>query len=378
MADSRRDYTIDDIKAGLLSDLDNVLRQLGIDLAQKGGGKTVGYYKISCPFPGVVDKHPSFLIYRTGVAKGAWKFFSSGETGSIFHLIERMGQARDQKEAVIWAKNYLGWTTLEAAGLSQEEMAARRADRERQEQREQAKAVKKLKANRGKALHRWAGLARSIEGTHAQTYLFHRGIDIQLLDRIPSAIRFDPAHPYCWPFNAEDPHPAIVSQITGPDGTFFGVHRIFLNPDGTDKIAGMAARKSWPEYKAGMIRISRGEAAISPEKANRLVLAGDQRYARPLVITEGIEDGLAVALAKPDLRIWAAVSLSNYHNIPDMPCISEFILCRDNDWDKPQAVESFNRAAMRLKGFGKPVRIAPPPIGKDANDVLLAGADHDT
>jgi len=77
-------------------------------------------------------------------------------------------------------------------------------------------------------------------------------------------------------------------------------------------------------------------------------------------------------MAAPDYRVWAAVSLSNLMNVPDMPCLSEFIIWQDNDWDKPQAIAAFERAVLRLRGFGKPVRIIAPKAHKDANDILLA------
>jgi len=68
----------------------------------------------------------------------------------------------------------------------------------------------------------------------------------------------------------------------------------------------------------------------------------------------------------------AAGSLSGYLHVPDHACIKGYLIFRDNDWDKPQAVELFDRALARFKSFGKPVtEVAMPAAwGKDTNDVL--------
>ncbi len=68
----------------------------------------------------------------------------------------------------------------------------------------------------------------------------------------------------------------------------------------------------------------------------------------PLIICEGIEDGLTLALARPDYRVWVAGSLSLMGLIEWPECASAVVLAADNDWEKPEAVRAFERVEARL------------------------------
>jgi phage/plasmid primase-like uncharacterized protein len=91
-----------------------------------------------------------------------------------------------------------------------------------------------------------------------------------------------------------------------------------------------------------------------------------------VAIAEGIETALSVAIACPELRVLAAVSLSNLGNLRLPPAITGVILCADDDGDNRQAAGALQRAIDRYAAEGRTVRIARLSAGGDFNDVLRA------
>ncbi len=87
-------------------------------------------------------------------------------------------------------------------------------------------------------------------------------------------------------------------------------------------------------------------------------------------LCEGVEDGLSIALAVPEFRIWCSYSLSNLGNIAVPKCAGKVIVACDNDWGKPGAEAQLARALEALKAQGVPVFEARSPLGKDFNDCL--------
>ncbi len=161
----------------------------------------------------------------------------------------------------------------------------------------------------------------------------------------------------------------MAALMTGADGKPQALHRTWLAPGGHGKArlpdpADNAVRKIWGAPKGAVIRISKGAGNFTPEEAERQGVSG------PLVLTEGIEDALAVALAMPDRRVWAAGTLGNLAKVPVLPCASSITICADNDWDKPQAMAALDRAVAALKRAKKPVFVARSWTGKDMNDLL--------
>jgi hypothetical protein len=121
----------------------------------------------------------------------------------------------------------------------------------------------------------------------------------------------------------------------------------------------------WPDSQGAAIRLWRGLNHLSETEA---IARGVKM---PLVVCEGVEDGLSIAMMTPEHR-----GLFSY----DPPeCVSELIVAADNDWDKPQAQALLKRSIERLTKFGASrtppfaVGIARSPEGKDFND-LLRGA----
>lgn len=90
-----------------------------------------------------------------------------------------------------------------------------------------------------------------------------------------------------------------------------------------------------------------------------------------IVIGEGIETCLSIAIACPELRVLAAVSLANLGRVALPPQISRVILAADNDGAEPPR-RALQRAVEQHMDAGRTVRVARSPIGKDFNDALRA------
>jgi hypothetical protein len=126
-------------------------------------------------------------------------------------------------------------------------------------------------------------------------FVERRGLHIGLLDDLSHALRW---------YEGEQ---AIIGLMTTPIGNVpCGVHRTFLNPDGTKRDRRMLG-------KAGVIRLSRDED----------VLEG-------LGLCEGVEDGLAVLLSgwRP---VWAASCAGSISTFPILAGVESLTIFSDYD-----------------------------------------------
>jgi hypothetical protein len=97
----------------------------------------------------------------------------------------------------------------------------------------------------------------------------------------------------------------------------------------------------------------------------------------PVWISEGIEDGLSVALLKPAERVISAVSLANLGRVELPETVREVVLIGQNDPEtlpdgRPHPARlAFAAAVQQHAEAGRVVRRAVPPAGiKDFNDWL--------
>lgn len=89
-----------------------------------------------------------------------------------------------------------------------------------------------------------------------------------------------------------------------------------------------------------------------------------------LVLTEGTEDGLAVALACPDVAVWAALGAWNVAWVL-LPTGADIVLCLDPDETGQRAARE---ATAALWARGHRCRLAELPKGLDPNALLTRGA----
>ncbi len=152
------------------------------------------------------------------------------------------------------------------------------------------------------------------------------------------------------------PHPnggrriALLAAVSGADGNFQGLQRVFLKPDGT-------------------------KADVEPQKASLGVIAGGavrlQTASTELAIAEGIESA-AAASALLNLPAWAAVSCGNLGNSLILPeTIRSVTIAVDRD---PAGERAARAAATRWQREGRAVRLATPrENGKDFNTLAMEG-----
>ena len=362
-----------DIRDGLARNALALARELAPE------GKRAGKYWLA-KSPLRADRHAgSFWVIVTGPAAGTWRDEATmSKASDIVDLIIQVHGLADKKEARRWCLAWLGWSDAPMPGRAPKSKAEREAELAERLKREDAEEAER-RARKAKAALAIFLSAQPLNrdtfpGSAMETYLKSRSLDLMrdLIGAgrpIPPALRFSPAQDYHTADGEVLTFPAIVSIMSGPDGRAAAVHRIWLKPDGGGKAELPEPKINKPRKilgnpKGAVIRIAKGASKLSPEKASAAGLAD------PLILCEGIEDGLALAISCPGHRVFAAGTLGNLANIPDFPCVSSFTVAADNDWGKPQAMRSLAEAVAALKRHGKPVNVARSFIGKDFNDLI--------
>jgi hypothetical protein len=200
----------------------------------------------------------------------------------------------------------------------------------------------------------------SIANTPVEAYLASRGINIRELKRQPGALRYHPAM-NC--IEAGRPLPAMLAAVTSTNGEFLALHRTWLarTPNGWRKAPLHAPKKTLGPLAGGAIHLWRGATGKPLRQAE-----GGQT----LVLAEGVETGLSIALACPERRVIAAVSISNMAALVLPVAISEIIIAAENDAPGSAATRALQKAIDRFISEGRAVKIARSPVGSDFNDVL--------
>jgi hypothetical protein len=310
-------------------------------------GKRKGHYW-TC---GGVGGEPggSLFIHLTGAKRGHWSDAATGEFGDALDLLAACAFRGDKKAA--YAEG-LRWLGLDGAPNARPRMAPapKPAD--------DGTAAR----NNDAALRLWLE-GKPITDTPVENYLKNRNIDLRPLGRAPRALRF---HPALWHNGVRARLPAMVAAITDGAGNHVATHRTWLEYAG-----GGWMKARIPDNKmvlgtfaGGSIRLWRGAS----RKALKDAPPGD-----PVVITEGIESGLSIVVAMPEIRVLAAVSQGNLGGVVLPPQIGVVILAIDND-RKSAAHMGFARVTNRWIERGFNVRIARSPNGNDFNDALRGAA----
>lgn len=317
------------------------------------------------------DRRPgSFSI---NVRTGAWKDFASGDgcksaDGALpgLSLVSYLATKGDFKEAIVWAKRWLGIERGDASAPAPDpEAAARaRAEMERRRVEEDKARDRKLGAAFEIFLH-----ARAIEdGDPAASYLSSRGITRARLSgaKWPRSLRYHHGitHPH-----VAGKHAALIAclSLEGYKNGFAGIHRIYLERARDKWVKAFGASGIDPKvvlgYQGGAsVRISAGASGKKLSDAP----AGEWIH-----VTEGIEDGLSLSIAMPDARVIACFSLASIGQLKLPPHIGGVTIVADNDPADSKAAEQLQRSA-ELLAERHAVKIARMPAEfKDVNDALL-------
>lgn len=310
----------------------------------------------------------SFTIWMRGQAAGAWKDYATGDQGDVIDLV-RYCRGGDRADAIRWSLDWLGLALVDAATLAR--MNAERDVRRRANETAQRETDARIIA---RAERLWRAATPDIQGTLAEIYLATRGLPIREIPGFEWAdVRFMPALEW-WRHPGHDADgvvvarprfPAMVWAVRQPDGALSAVHCTFLRADGLKKAHVGNPKLMLGLVAGGVIRLVRGPSGLTAEAARDAEISG------LLGVGEGVEDGLTIALAAPEARVWAVTSLGNLGNLPvGHPCVSAVVVAQDNDWGKAQAREAFETAMERIEAAGKPVTVVRSRWGKDLNDAL--------
>jgi hypothetical protein len=269
-------------------------------------------------------------------------------------MVVRARCGGDMLQALDWAAAWLGLARDTAP--SAPPPPARRAAAESDPERDADAEARQAKA---KAL--FLTSEPRLAGTPAAAYLAARGIDLAALGRQPRALRY---HRGLWNGESRRAWPALVAAVTDDSGAMTAVHRTWLAQDEAGqwrKAPLQVAKASLGSVAGGTIRLWRGASGKSLASAPP---------GETVVIAEGIETALSVAMACPELRVIASVCLGNLGRINLPPAIGTIILAADNDLPGSPADRALKAAAARFVSMGKTVRIARSPVGSDMNDCL--------
>lgn len=321
------------------------------------------------------DRNPgSFVIHINGAKQGRWDEYATGDFGDALDLVAYIQFGRvdriSQREAVIWAKRWLGIgdaSHMDPAHCAK--LAEAKARMERETERAERMALENRERQRRSAQGMFLAAQELAPGTAGWAYLTARGIDLGLLPRLPWAVR---SHPAMKHVETGREVPCLISAMLFPDGSFGAVHRIFLEPDGRQKLQveeGVAVKKIWPSgWHGAVIPISRGRHGLSPAKAR------DKGLTEECAFVEGVEDGFTVALLTPEWRVSAVGASANFAHAPLPVSASHVIAVRDRD-PNPRVRKGVDRKIAELRSKadaeGLPFLESWPPRGfKDFNDVL--------
>ena len=369
------------MNAMLVQQMDALIDALRL-VGERRGREFVAYN------PTRADAHlGSFVITTVGGRAGIWCDFATsnprtgkphgGDPIALIAYIPITECDGDMGKAVRWARRFLGLDGGELSAVSRRRLADADAAAVRREASAKSEAVER----RSHAWRLWLGARESLRDTPAAAYLAGRGIDLARLGRQPKALRY---HSQCHNTESGKAWPALLAAITDRQGRHISTHRIWLayldpstgsrhaNPTGLGndyqvvKAPLKNPKKALGLYFGGTIRLWQGAGRVPLNKAG----AGET-----VALTEGIEDGLTVALARPDLRVMAAVGLSNMANIELPDEVMTVMICADNDRPGSDAAKALHRAQERFLGEGRRVLIARPPAGvKDMNELLVGPA----
>ena len=355
-----------------------MLEQRAVDVAQRYAPPAAGSYTDKGEYwtlnPGRADNSVgSFVVHVSGPRLGHWKDFATGEHGDFLDLI-RLSLSCDLREAMAEARRFLGLQDDTPQARAARKKAVAEAEARRAAAAAEAEQKRRARARYAHAL--WLNAQPSIKGTPAEIYLRdRRAIDLSQLGRQPRALRFAPRLKYHHMDNStgevtEGYYPAMLALVHGLDGATLAVHRTFLaeGPQGWDKAPVPKPKMVIGSYPGGCIHLRSG---IGPRGGKAPPLSRAAPGSR-VYITEGIEDGLSVALAAPHLRVLCAISLSNMGAVQLPPAIAEVTLVADRD-ESPEARSALDRAIAAHREAGRRVYVwqAPPGI-KDFNDYWRA------
>ncbi|WP_299085123.1 hypothetical protein [uncultured Ruegeria sp.] len=304
-------------------------------------------------------------IRLTGPKRGVYTDFRQSDKGTdLLGAIQHILCNGSFREAISWARGYLG---MDSMTDQERELEAKRAEERREQQERQAEELDAKRRRQASGV--WHS-AKPIKGTMAETYLQGRAIDLDRLARVPGALRFSSE---VWCRERKGEYPAMVASLWRlGDPHLVATHRTYLARSSDGRVIKApieAARSTLGSWPGAIIPIQRGES----DARWKDIEEGDL-----VAFGEGIEEGLSVALVKPDWRVGAVGYSGNFARI-ELPVWCHVMLCVNNDPPGSKAhaeiygdPETGRAGAIEaLTNKGHVVRaLRPPAEFADWNDLL--------
>jgi hypothetical protein len=311
------------------------------------------------------DPGQSLAVNLDGPRRGLWTDFSAPKgaadhAGNMLQLVALVKFSGDVGKACQWARSWLGIDDLDPARLATERARVAAAVRERD-----AQAEEDAERRRRAALQLYLS-GRPIAQSPVEAYLKGRGIDLRALGHAPNCLAW---HPEVWNVEARRKLPCMLAAVVDLDGRHVATHRTWIAPDGAGgwrKADLEQPKKALGAFGGGFIPLWKGSCRRSMAQ----LTPGTRVH-----VSEGIEDGLTIACARPELRIIAAISLGNIGAIRLPEQAGPLVIIGQRDAPGSKAIDALESAIARQQETGREVLLALPPIGvKDVNELLTGAA----
>lgn len=311
----------------------------------------------------------SLVVDLDGPQCGHWRDFGGArpgeDKGDMLDLVRLRKCGGDNIAAIGWAKDFLGITNGD--GRTFEKMRQESAARA-QRASQQAEIDTAKRRDKAKGLYLSAVPLNQDGAEPVVAYLAERAIDLRRLGKAPGALRY---HGECWNKEHGGPLPAMVACIMSLAGEQLGTHRTWISfePPGRNgrwvkNPRLVDAKMTYGPSNGGHIPVWKGEHACPL----RDIPPGTDVYC-----SEGIEDGLSIAMADPKRRVISAVSLSKLGALELPEQMGRLIVIGQNDAPGSAAIDSLERCIGELQAKGRRVAIIYPPVPyKDFNEWLQA------
>lgn len=259
-------------------------------------------------------------------AAGKWTDAATGEHGDLLDLIAANKRLGSLAETLEEARHFLSLPVPDAHETTQRTPAPTGSP----------EAARRL----------WA-ISRPIHGTLAEAYLQSRGItDL----RNCGCLRF---HPNCWyrPDRYDWPDtpeafPALISSVRDNDGALTGLHRTWLDSNGTGKAPVATPRRAMGDLLGHGVRFG---------PSGTTMIAG-----------EGIETILSLRQIVPNMSMIAASSAAHLAAVEFPPMLRRLYIARESD---PAGHAAYDELASRAQEAGIDARPLDARLG-DFNDDL--------
>lgn len=371
----KRESDLDLIKDGLLDRAEDLCQRLLPDgRFEAGRSRWMAHDPVAQDY----DKTKALSVALGAGKRGRWRNFR-GTAGPAKHdligLIAYVNQT-DTKGALAWARDFLGMRKMgrdEMVRLKRD-AADRAAQRQKDDERARADRIR-----RAQALFADGTVPLMAGGSvadHVHAYLMGRNCPV---DQVPTFaadnFRVSPSTEWWngakWTTQngrrrkekAGPMFPALHAAMAAASGVRTACHVTWLDPAEPAKAPVTPPKLVYGEAAGAVIEIAYGR----PDPLAFWVATRP----RPVVICEGIETGLSLAVALPDVRVWAGGSITNMGNAPvGIDCVSAVIVARDNNTGNAQAQNQLDASLAKLEAHGKPLTVMASPVGDDFNDLM--------